>query len=370
MDIEYTINNSSDAIDKIITFISSNGLKTIKQKTQLSGGSYIYVFRDFYDTIDIIVLSGEIDNTYDGIRITACDSYTDGKKWYEQNRLPTVNNEKYSFFIKCVSGSTLSCLFNDGNIIISTIEQDIHLTTCNIVLGYISSSYLNNMFFMSGIAIKVGCNNSEIDNRRMNMSTAINLVVDNDLSINTKSDGWCMGIVSNNIVPIDYWTEYKQYYEDDLFLYNGIVYRVLVNHISSNIISDLETRNISVLDRDDNIVGTCVMSLNLKKSIPTYYSIMSKSPQDIGNTYSTLNKSSLIMPIQFFCLRDPEILGTYSYIGRSDYFNYVNMYNISSNSEYENNTKIKYKCMSVYRRRYNDIHGRWYAGIAFKIKEE
>jgi hypothetical protein len=39
VDIEYTINNSSDAIDKIITFISSNGLKTIKQKTQLSDGS-------------------------------------------------------------------------------------------------------------------------------------------------------------------------------------------------------------------------------------------------------------------------------------------------------------------------------------------
>jgi hypothetical protein len=26
--------------------------------------------------------------------------------------------------------------------------------------------------------------------------------------------------------------------------------------------------------------------------------------------------------------------------------------------------------MSVYRRRYNDIHGRWYTGIAFKIKGE
>ena len=73
----------------------------------------------------------------------------------------------------------------------------------------------------------------------------------------------------------------------------------------------------------------------------------------------------MILPTQFFVLRDPESLGTYSYIGYTDIFNYVNMYNLSSNSTYKDDTKI-YNCLSVYRRRYNNICGRWYIGIAFK----
>jgi len=103
-------------------------------------------------------------------------------------------------------------------------------------------------------------------------------------------------------------------------------------------------------------------------TLPTYKYLMSRKQEERGRNVNTLNSISLILPIYFYVKRDPNELNIYSLYGYSDVVNYVNMYNMFTDTMKESNYPIDkaiYNCFQTGRRRqaYGDVG---YNGIAFK----
>lgn len=103
-------------------------------------------------------------------------------------------------------------------------------------------------------------------------------------------------------------------------------------------------------------------------TLPTYKYLMSRGLTEKGRTVNTLNNISLILPIYFYIKRDPEMANIYSFYGYTDTVNYVNMYNMFTNTLKESNypiDKAEYNCFQTGRRRqaYGDVG---YNGVAFR----
>lgn len=107
-------------------------------------------------------------------------------------------------------------------------------------------------------------------------------------------------------------------------------------------------------------------------TLPTYKYLMSRTLTEKGRNVNTLNSISLILPMYFYVKRDPNELNIYSLYGYSNVINYVNMYNMFTDTMKESNypiDKTKYNCFQIGRRRqaYGDVG---YNGIAFKQEKE
>lgn len=66
----------------------------------------------------------------------------------------------------------------------------------------------------------------------------------------------------------------------------------------------------------------------LRKNYKTFSSNKRSAVTDTVN--KSANNNSLILPLIFYCLRDPECLDTWSAVGQCDVINYVNMYNMGN----------------------------------------
>ena len=74
----------------------------------------------------------------------------------------------------------------------------------------------------------------------------------------------------------------------------------------------------------------------------------------------TTNNNSLILPMIFYCKRDPEVLDTWSAVGQCDVINFINTYNISDGRIYQTSYDRKVPEFASYnlcRRRMASSHG-------------
>lgn len=93
-----------------------------------------------------------------------------------------------------------------------------------------------------------------------------------------------------------------------------------------------------------------------------YKYLVSNNNLDRGKSVNYLNCISLVMPLFFCVIREPKALNNFSYIGSTNIVNYVNMRNMSSGSlnsiDYPVNAS-EYNCFTVGKRRsspYIDIY--------------
>ena len=83
---------------------------------------------------------------------------------------------------------------------------------------------------------------------------------------------------------------------------------------------------------------------------------------------NTLNNISLIFELYLMCRRDPWSLNEYSCMGYTKIINYVNMYNMSTNSLVDGHfptNKGEFNCFNMGTRR-NVFGVKGYNGLAFK----
>lgn len=112
---------------------------------------------------------------------------------------------------------------------------------------------------------------------------------------------------------------------------------------------------------------------NLSDLLPRYTPLLSDTPFDDGRALNMINKISPVMPLWFMIQRDPIEQDIYSYAGKNEVINFVNMRYMDTNRIKESTfpttgEKYTYNCFQMgSRRAWFGMKG--YSGLAFKIEE-
>lgn len=101
-----------------------------------------------------------------------------------------------------------------------------------------------------------------------------------------------------------------------------------------------------------------------------------------GSDINTRNGNSVLIPLIFYILRDPNDINSWSAIGQTDIVNYVNMYNMSSGRILQGNKLDNHACYTNLSRRFKkdlfypyyednntvqEVGFKGYVGIGFKL---
>lgn len=360
MNNEYSITTFSDCFTNIVAFIKSSGFTVVEDSTDL----FVFALSSYYI---------EICNSTDyGIGITCSTSYNNTIDWYKQDGCPHFanTNSGYDYYFSVIpigtSTYTLYCNSNTTNIEISLIDNsNILRKTFNISFGImnnISNSGLN--LYMLGTITKYGSILTQKSDSYL--GCMLRTAIDNGMYSSIAENGWVYNTeVYCNINNIDTWSAGYQYNVGAIVYHSGSVYKCKVQN------TGIIITNTSYWELVPCGVYT---SISYKSGIPTYRPLLPTLDSSIkqmnrGMSVNTLNGISLVLPIYFFVLRDPQVLDNYSAIGFTNYVNYVNLYNISSGTKldsYNDGITSSYKCFSIGYRRSNRKDIPSYLGIAIK----
>ena len=321
---EYENNVGKDLLSNIEDFMGEIG----SEKNIISDGSYVYKIKNINCYVHVGMGSS-------GAYYFSCsDSYSD----------VSFNKESSSFSLPRVikNNCIFCCDYNYDAIMLSLISIGVSKNTCSVYICTLTNGEATNVMIggnlmyssvFSGMpfdSIAYCCNESEV---RIDVDDNIN---------NSRNVFWSSSIA----IPMYRGGDYVRPRLKLGTPFNCVIKR---GDMNSNTITLYNTDG-SPFEYDDSSVKYSYDKL----LTPNYVDINSHNMLNRGKSVNTLNSISLVMPMFYTVLRDPQCLNEFSYIGSTNKINYINMYNISSGKELRSDYPVdgsKYYCYNIGKRR-------------------